>query len=289
MIKCPLSYYGSKNRLSGWIIGHFPEHHTFVDVFGGSGTITLRKDVAPVEVYNDLDEGLVNFYRVLQDCNKFEQFHRRVSLTLYSYSEYEWAYDVLSGEVRESDVEWAVAYFVFNRFVFGGRMTTSGWAKNITETSASFGIAKRVKDWVGAVGGLERFVARFMMVQVECRDFEYVLKSYDTVDTLFYCDPPYYNVGDDAYTIKFCAEDHERLLERLIELDGMCVLSGYDNDLYCDVLERQAGWWYVSKSTTIGAHDKQGKLDSRVESLWINPQAEKRLPASVRNKLERVE
>ncbi len=38
---CP--YYGSKWRISKWIEGHFPIHSTFVDVFGGSGVMTLRK------------------------------------------------------------------------------------------------------------------------------------------------------------------------------------------------------------------------------------------------------
>lgn len=296
-VKGPLTCIGGKHRLSGWIISHFPEHYTFVDVFGGSGVITLQKDPAPVEVYNDLDGGLANFFKVLQDSDKFDEFSRRVSLTPYSYSEYERACELHECEGYKSDVEWAACYFIINRMVFGSKLQnhpgvprsksslTAGWAKNVTETSR--GVAKRVSAWLSSVDGLTHFAVRLLLVQVECRDFEYVLGTYDTYDSLFYCDPPYY--GIDWYERSFSKDDHKRLLRILLKLDGMCVLSGYDCDLYYDTLEVGAGWYYMSKAATVGARNRDGEFGDRVESLWINPQAEERLPTSVRNGLERAE
>jgi len=48
----------------------------------------FAKPPSPVEVYNDLDSGLVNFFRVLRDPDKFEEFHRKVSLTPYAREEF---------------------------------------------------------------------------------------------------------------------------------------------------------------------------------------------------------
>jgi len=52
-----------------------PKHHTYVEVFGGAANLLLAKDPSPVEVYNDIDSGLVNFFRVLRDKNKFQKFY----------------------------------------------------------------------------------------------------------------------------------------------------------------------------------------------------------------------
>ncbi|RLF18207.1 MAG: DNA adenine methylase, partial [Thermoprotei archaeon] len=38
-----MRFPGSKWYLAKWIISHFPPHRVFVDVFGGSGAIILRK------------------------------------------------------------------------------------------------------------------------------------------------------------------------------------------------------------------------------------------------------
>jgi len=289
-IKGPLVCLGGKHQLSGWIISHFPEHRTFVDVFGGTGVITLQKDPAPVEVYNDLDMDLVNFFRVLQDQGQFDEFRRRASLTSYSYIEYKCACDAINAGDWESDADRAALYFVANRMAFAGnakKPMSSGWSKNVAESRR--GVAERVSAWLSSVDGLVDFAARFMLVQVECRDFEYVLSCYDTTDTLFYCDPPYYEVGDRMYTCEFSDADHVRLLHALLKLDGMCVLSGYDSDLYYDTLEVGAGWYCASKSARIGTQSASGKCDSRVEFLWINPQAVERLPTNVRSELLEAE
>jgi DNA adenine methylase len=39
----------------------------YVERFGGKANVLLRKPPSTVEIFNDLDERVVNFFRVLRD------------------------------------------------------------------------------------------------------------------------------------------------------------------------------------------------------------------------------
>jgi len=62
----PLSYIGGKNRLAKRVIEIFQEHTTYVEAFAGGAQVFFRKEPSKVEVLNDLDGEIVNFYRVCQ-------------------------------------------------------------------------------------------------------------------------------------------------------------------------------------------------------------------------------
>src|SRR2546428_2668571 len=62
----PLSYIGGKNRLARRIIDLFPKHTTYVEAFAGGAQVFFHKASSPVEVLNDLDREIVNFFRICQ-------------------------------------------------------------------------------------------------------------------------------------------------------------------------------------------------------------------------------
>src|ERR1039457_2876294 len=62
----PLSYIGGKHRLAKRIIEIFPKHTTYVEAFAGGAQVLFHKEPSAVEVLNDLDGELVNFFRVCQ-------------------------------------------------------------------------------------------------------------------------------------------------------------------------------------------------------------------------------
>jgi DNA adenine methylase len=63
----PLSYIGGKNRLAKRIVEMFPEHLTYVEAFAGGAQVFFHKQPSTVEVLNDLDGEIVNFYRVCKE------------------------------------------------------------------------------------------------------------------------------------------------------------------------------------------------------------------------------
>jgi DNA adenine methylase len=63
----PLSYLGGKRTLAKQIIALFPEHTTYVEAFGGGGQVLFRKKPSKVEVLNDLDDEIMNFFRIVRE------------------------------------------------------------------------------------------------------------------------------------------------------------------------------------------------------------------------------
>ena len=62
-----LKYPGSKFRTAEWIISHFPEHHSYLEPFFGSGGVFFNKPPSRIETINDLDNNVVNLFEVIRD------------------------------------------------------------------------------------------------------------------------------------------------------------------------------------------------------------------------------
>ena len=63
----PLRWPGGKRKLTEAILRHFQDHEAYVEVCCGAAAVFWAKPKAEsdVEILNDLDEELINFYRVL--------------------------------------------------------------------------------------------------------------------------------------------------------------------------------------------------------------------------------
>lgn len=114
-----LRYFGGKWRLAPWIISHFPEHTCYVEPFAGGASVLLRKPESKVEVLNDLDGEVVNFWRVLRE--QTEAFIRAVELTPFSREEASLAY-----QVADDPLERARRLFIRSWQQRGGDLAPSG-------------------------------------------------------------------------------------------------------------------------------------------------------------------
>ena len=257
-----LRWYGGKFYMLKHILPLLSQcnHKCYVEVFGGAGHVLFNKEPSPVEIYNDIDEDLVNFFRVIRDEEKFKVFREKIELIPYSRVEFEF---YKSFEPKD-DVDRAIKFFVLVRQSFSSNMGT--W---------SYGIKKnQAKAYFNAIQDLDRLKQRIRNVQIECKDFRDVLKRYDSEETLFYCDPPYVlrtRREKKSYRYEMTDEDHRDLVEMLLRVKGKVMLSGYRNEIY-EVLEK-AGWERRDYEVYLCADNQRlrGERDKRVESLWLSP------------------
>jgi DNA adenine methylase len=81
-MKTPLSYYRGKQHLASKILGLIPEHRIYCEPFIGGGAVFFAKGPSPVEIINDANGELVNFYEVLQ--HDFSALEKEITISLHS-------------------------------------------------------------------------------------------------------------------------------------------------------------------------------------------------------------
>jgi DNA adenine methylase len=75
-MRSPVVWLGGKHSMVLKLLPLLPPAQSikiYVEVFGGGANLLFSRDPAGIEVYNDLDSGLVNFFRVLRDPKKIRQ------------------------------------------------------------------------------------------------------------------------------------------------------------------------------------------------------------------------
>lgn len=265
-----IRWHGSKWRVADWIISHFPEHHLYVEPYGGGASVLLKKAPSPAEVYNDLNSALYNFFKVLRE--RKEDLCRAVYYTPMSRQEYlhSWsARDEVVDPVERARMLVVAAYQARGSIV--DRETPTGW--RIFAKKSDFG-QHPAEQWATVATRLEWVAERLRKVFIENKPATEVIRSQDSDSTLFYCDPPYQKETLADQTRNYaCAMDeagHRELIETLRDCRGMVALSGYDNDLY----ETQLPGW--TKLRTAARAEQNVK---RTEVLWLNPALAKASPS----------
>src|SRR5262245_38216470 len=87
-----LRWLGGKWKLAPAILQYFPPHRAYVEPFGGGASVLLRKQRSYAEIYNDLDDEVVNLFRVLRDEQKAKALIAAVSLTPFARLEFDESY-----------------------------------------------------------------------------------------------------------------------------------------------------------------------------------------------------
>jgi len=272
----PIAYFGGKAKLAPRFVGLFPAHKRYVDVCGGSGAVLFAHVRSEIEIYNDLDGALFEFFSVLASPRLFARFKRAVEALPLSRQLHVHCFRTWS---REKNIVNRVAkWYVAMRQGFSGRLTES-WGYSVS--NGRKGISQAVSKWLGGIDRLPEIHARLQGVQIDNRDFRAVLTAYDKPDTLFYVDPPYVPETRRAgtYRHEMTLDDHHELVQRLLAVEGKVMLSGYASDVYRPL--EKAGWQRREFAVTCSAAGRvkgsglQGKghvteKQKRTEVIWAN-------------------
>ncbi len=209
-------YLGGKFRLSKRIIDKIEQipHKIYAEPFVGMGGIFLRRTKIPKsEVINDINGELVNLYRIVQRYP--EELCRSIKFRLTARQEFERLSKIPPETL--TDIERAARFLYLQSVAFGGKVTGQSFGVSI-DRPARFNFVK-MQERIRAVA------ERLASVTIERLDFEKFITRYDTKDTLFYLDPPYWGNETDYGKDIFCRADFEWLRDCLRGIKGRFILS----------------------------------------------------------------
>ena len=259
-VATPISYYGGKQRMLKHILPVLPSDvNLYCEPFVGGGAVFWAKELSPVEVINDTNRELINFYEVCQ--NDFIDLEKMIRITLHSRSLFNDARVIYDNPHMFSRIKRAWAVWVLSSQGFASKIDGS-WGYDRQKPAVSTKIKNKRESFS------EELAIRLQKVQIECTDALRVIRSRESRDSFFYCDPPYCNSDCghyDGYTI----EDFEMLLKLLSSIEGRFLLSSYPSDIL-DEYVRQNGWKQQSFSQKVSVSRTKKNQKTKVEVLTAN-------------------
>lgn len=214
MPKPIIPWMGGKRRLLKHILPIFPEHQTYVEPFAGGAAILFNKEPAKVEVINDVNNDLVNLYRVVK--HHLEEFLRHFKWALVSRQEFLWAQHAEPETL--TDIQRAARFYYLQKLAFGARTTGQSFGVSVT-TPPRLNLLRIEED-------LSQAHLRLARVVIERLDWQECITRYDRPGTLFYLDPPYW--GTAGYGVGFDLGEYRRMAELAREIRGRMVISVND-------------------------------------------------------------
>lgn len=210
--KSPLGYLGGKSRLAAKIIERIPPHTCYVEPFCGGAWVYFTKAPSKIEVLNDLDGELVNFWRVIR--SHLPEFLRCLEYSIVSREEFH--RDKEQEPRLLTDVQRAVRYYRLQRMGYGGKTTGRTFGTSCVRPS-SF-------NPTAAKAVLQETHQRLSRTFIEKLDACECIRRYDSPGTFYYIDPPYWDC-ETMYAVEFSKDDFLRLRDTLKAVKGKFILS----------------------------------------------------------------
>jgi len=253
MAKPIVPWIGGKRKLADTIIPLFPSHQCYVEPFCGAAALFFLKQPTSVEVLNDVNGELVNLYRVVK--HHLEELYRQFKWALTSRQNWEWLQSTPT--VTLTDVQRAARFLYLQKLAFGGKVAGQCFG-TATTSRPRFNIFTLEED-------LAEAHYRLAGTTIEHLPWQDAIRRYDRPHTLFYCDPPYWQV--EGYGVDFGWEQYEALARTAKEIKGQMIISINDHP---DIRHLFKGWPVVeiAHKYTVGGGGNQSECIELVYGTW---------------------
>ena len=221
MVNSPFKWVGGKSRLRRHIIPLLPPHTCYVEPFAGAAWVLFGKPPSDVEVINDIDQELINFFRVVRDCP--EQLIASFEWNLVSRAEFTRLAQTEPGSL--SPVQRAHRFYYVIMAGWGGELNYPRFQTSVSDGGHGNRLAGAMKTLRSR---LEPVHKRLSTVIIENLDWVECISRYDSDRTVFYLDPPYPGNGANYVHNMRAWDDHYTLAASLQKCRGKWLLSSYD-------------------------------------------------------------
>ena len=234
-----VKYPGSKWSIADWIISFFPQHHSYLEPYFGSGAVLFNKSRSNIETVNDLDGNVVNLFEWIRKAP--EKLAREIYYIPYARQVYE---DAFKAEPEDS-FERAVNFYIRLNMGHGFRTNGEkvGWKNDVQGREKAYAS----QDWVNLPNKILQAAERLRGVQIENRPAVELMKRFNYPNVLVYLDPPYMlgTRHGKQYRCEMDDAGHEELLWTAKKHEGPVLISGYDSELY----NRELKDWHREETT----------------------------------------
>jgi DNA adenine methylase len=258
-MRTPLSYYGGKQQLATRILGMIPEHQIYCEPFCGGAAIFFAKEPSKVEIINDTNGEIINFYEVLK--RDFSALEREIEISLHSRKQHRQAEVIYQNPDMFDRVKRAWAVWMLANVSYGCKLNgcfgydrTGTTSKKMANKRSDFNVD---------------YAIRLQQVHIECGDALRIVRSRDTPETFFYHYPPYVG-ADQGHYDGYTQMDFDALLGLLEVIEGKFLLSSFHNANLKDFTRRN-GWHTVEFRLSSSMTHGQGRtVRDKVEVLTAN-------------------
>jgi DNA adenine methylase len=262
-MKTPLSYYGGKQQLANIILGLIPPHRLYCEPFLGGAAIFFAKEPSKIEVLNDTNGEIINFYEVLK--RDFASLEKEVGISLHSRRQHRHAQVIYENPDMFGRIKRAWAIWMLANGSYGSKLT-GGYAYGRVGRCHSRTMDNKRTNFSS------EYTDRLRKVQIECCDALKVIASRDIGDAFFYLDPPYVG-ADQGHYDGYTQEDFDALLNILEGLKGKFLLSSYRN-AHLTEFTRRNNWHTLelkmANTMTHGHKTQRGKIEVLTANYPIN-------------------
>lgn len=195
------NYIGGKFVLTWKIINMLDyTKNCYIELFGGSAKVLLNKKPHKTQIYNDINDDIVNLWLVVK--NNCDEFMNELKGIPFCEGVYKYYRDL----VPKNNVERAVKTFILNQFTYlnRGKTFAVSYARNKATTHRkTIEILHNISDV-------------FKDVVITNKSYDNILKNIrEKTDIMLFADPPYYGKEKFYEKYNFTEKDHLTLAEYL--------------------------------------------------------------------------
>lgn len=180
----PISWIGSKRSVAKELMGFFPiKYKTYIEPFFGSGAVYFEKAPSEIEIINDANPKVMQFFNYLKTTDKL----KLESFAVANNQDFDYFKGMYDGNDYNmlSEEDKARLFYTLICFSYGAGMKQ--YAESISRQ-------KVIREF-----DIQPYRKRLENTIIENKDVRDIIQKYDASDAFFYFDPPYIVADKKSY------------------------------------------------------------------------------------------